>query len=313
MRFLFDLLGNLFGYVLWFFFDLTSNYALAIFLFVIVINVVMFPIAIKRQKTMAVNARLVGKQKEIQKKYGRDKQRYNMELAKLYQSEGVNPMSGFLSTLVLPLLLWGGIYGAITKPLENTLHISQDKISSATQLVKTIPGVGQTYVAGYEQLQIVKLFSYIKPYLHMFSDSEMSDIQEYSSGFNLCGMDLLSRPNASPFNSILWIIPLLCFAVSALSMYFTQRFSGNNNQIQGAMKFMPYTMFLFTAYLSYTIPGAVGLYWIFNTLVGLIQNLFLSKYYNIFSLNAKEEFARIKVLEKREQQICETDGSCAEI
>lgn len=41
---------------------------------------------------MAKNTRLQGKQKEIQKKYGDNKQKMSEEMQKLYQQEGVNPM-----------------------------------------------------------------------------------------------------------------------------------------------------------------------------------------------------------------------------
>lgn len=307
MGFLFDLLGSLFGYVLWFFFDATSNYAIAILLFAVVVNIIMFPIAIKRQKTMAVNARLSVKQRELQKRFGKDKQKYNEELAILYQKEGANPLNGCFSSMVLPLVLWGGIFGAITKPLQNTLHISQDKIISASNLIATIPGVGSTYTSGYEQLQIVKLFSSIKPHLNMFDTQELANIQEYSSGFNLFGIDLLNRPSGEPFSSMLWLIPLFCFIASIFSMYFMQKLSGAANQVQGAMKLMPYMMFLFTAYIAYTIPGAVGLYWIFNTLIGMLQNIILNRYYNTFTLNAKEEAICFSGLIEKEKTILKYD------
>lgn len=303
MGFIFDFLGSIFGYILWFFFDVTSNYAIAITLFAIVINIIMFPTAIKRQKTMALNARLAGKQKEIQKRYGKDKQKYSEELAKLYEQEGANPMSGCFSSMILPLILWGGIFGSITRPLQNTLHISQDKISEATSVISSLPEMGDKVKGGYEQLQLVRFFDEIKPHLTMFNSDELADIEEYSSGFNLLGLNLLNRPNAVPFNEMLWIIPILCFIVSAFSMYVTQKMNGNTAQVEGAMKIMPYAMFIFTAYIAYTIPGAVGLYWILNSLIGMIQNLILNKYYNVFTLNAKDEATRFATLIEHDKKV----------
>ena len=130
MGFLFDLLSSVFGYVLWFFFDAVSNYGLAITLFALVVNVLMFPLAIKRQKSMAGNARMAVKQQELKKKYEKNPKKYNEEVAKLYESEGINPMSGCFATMVVPLILWTGIFGAVTKPLQNTLHIDANKVSS---------------------------------------------------------------------------------------------------------------------------------------------------------------------------------------
>ena len=302
MGFLFDFLGSIFGYILWFFFDAVGNYAIAIVLFTLVINVVMFPLAIKRQKTMAMNSRLSKKQQELRKKYEKDQKRYNEELALLYEKEGVSPMNGCFSTMLLPLILWSGVFGAITKPLQNTLHIASDKVSQATSMLTTIPAVGATFHQGYEQLQVVKLFDGIKEHLTMFSPEELSDISEFSSGFNLFGLNLLGRPNTSSLSEMLWIIPLFCFLSSVFSMYITQRINNTQPQLQGCAKYMPYAMFLFTAYIAYTIPGAVGLYWIINALVGIIQTLILNRFYNAYTLNAKDEAARVALLEINESK-----------
>ena len=72
--------------------------------------------------------------------------------------------------------------------------------------------------------------------------------------------------------------------------------------MQGCMKFMPYGMFIFTSYIAYTIPGAVGIYWILNSIVGIGQNLILNKFYNTYTINAKEEaarYARLKIQESK--------------
>lgn len=306
MGFIFDFLGSVFGYILWFFYDAFSNYAIAITLFTLLINIIMFPTAIKRQKMMAKNARLAEKQKEIQKRYGKDRQKYNEELTKLYQQEGTSPFGGCFSSMILPLILWGGIFGAVTKPLQNTLHISQEKISQSIQSVSELPEMKGKLNSGYDQLQIVRMFNEIKPHLAVLNEKELADLEEYSSGFDFLGINLLNRPNASSFKEMLWIIPLLSFVVSAISMYITQRTSGNNIQAQGAMKAMPYIMFLFPAYIAYTIPAAVGLYWILNSLVGMFQSIILNKYYNVLTLNAKDEavrFAEIKKFDSMVKQI----------
>ena len=67
MGFIVDILGSIFGYILWFFFDLVSNYSIAITLFTVVISVIMLPIAIKRQKQMALNSRINVKQQELKR------------------------------------------------------------------------------------------------------------------------------------------------------------------------------------------------------------------------------------------------------
>ena len=252
---------------------------------------------------MARNARLAGKQQELQKRFGKDRQKYNEELTKLYQQEGINPFGGCFSSMILPLILWGGIFGAVTKPLQNTLHIPQEKITKATEIVSSLPEMEGKFVPGYEQLQLVRVFDEIKPHLTMFNEKELADMEEYSSGFNFFGINLLNRPNASSFLEMLWVIPLLSFLVSAFSMYITQKSSGSGTQAQGAMKIMPYIMFLLPAYIAYTIPGAVGLYWIMNSLVGMLQSILLNKYYNVLTLNAKDEAIRYKEIAEFDKKV----------
>ena len=297
MGLIFDILGSIFGYILWFFFDLVNNYGLSITLFTITINIAMFPLAISRQKSMTKNSKLAVKQQELKKKYEKNPKKYNEEVSKLYEKEGMSPLNGCFSAMVLPLILWGGVIGAVTKPLQNTLHISAEKIVSANSVIQTIPGISSTYMQGYEQLQLVKLFSNIKPYLTIFSESELQDISQFSSGFKFMGLNLLDRPNAVPFSDMLWIVPLVCFLSSILSMYVTQKFSGNTtSNMQGCTKYMPYGMFIFTAYIAYTIPAAVGLYWIVNSIINMLQSLILNIYYNTYTINAKEESKRFEVL-----------------
>ena len=62
-------------------------------------------------------------------------------------------------------------------------------------------------------------------------------------------------------------------------------------------------MLLFTAYIAYTIPGAVGLYWVINSAIGAVQNIVLNKFYNTYTINAHDEAARAALLFEKESKI----------
>ena len=47
-----DFFANLFGYVLNFIYNLTSNYGIAIIIFTILLKLIMLPMTIKQQKSM---------------------------------------------------------------------------------------------------------------------------------------------------------------------------------------------------------------------------------------------------------------------
>ena len=121
MMAIFNFFGSILGYLLWFLYNIFHNYGVAIIFFTIIIKAVLFPFSVKSQRSMASQTKLADKQKELQAKYGNNKQKYNEELMKLYEKEGVNPSSGCLTTL-LPLPIMLGIYYSVIMPLSNTLR-----------------------------------------------------------------------------------------------------------------------------------------------------------------------------------------------
>ena len=73
MQSLFGYIGYVFGYILWFFYELVKNYGVAIILFTIVLKIIMFPFSVKQQKSMAKNSIIAAKRNEITKRYENDK------------------------------------------------------------------------------------------------------------------------------------------------------------------------------------------------------------------------------------------------
>ena len=227
--------------------------------------------------------------------------KYNEELQKLYEKEGVNPGGGCLTTL-LPLPIMLGIYYSVIYPLSNTLHVASDSIAKATEFVTRIPGISST--SQYVELEIVKNFSALKEYLTMFSPEDMAKIESFSHGFKFAGLDLLASPNASSFASMMWIIPVL-----ALITYWGQTFIMQKLQPQqqasggGCMKVMLYGMPLLSAYWAFIMPGAVGFYWIVSALVGFAQSIIQHKYYSAEQVSAHSEASRYVTLLAAEQKI----------
>ena len=300
---IFNYIGYFFGYVLWFFFEVTKNYGVSLILFTLLVKAILMPFSIKQQKSMAKNARVSAKQRELQKRCGNDKKKYNEELAKLYSEEGMNPAGGCLSSFA-PLIVLFGVFYSVSNPLQNTLHIAVGKINEAMSFLQTIPGLGVTFGDRYGQIEVIKLFPLVKNELTMFSANEIQDISQFHSGFNFLGLDLLSTPSTSSFASCMWIIPLLSFLTSVLSTVLMQKIQGNQQmQGQGCMKYMMYIMPLFTTWIAYTVPAAVGFYWIVSTVLQFFQSLILHKHYNIDLLNARSEASRIALRRQQEQDM----------
>ncbi len=305
MQSLFGYIGYVFGYILWFFYELVKNYGVAIILFTIVLKIIMFPFSVKQQKSMAKNSIIAAKRNEITKRYENDKNKLNEELAKLYEKEGISPFGGCF-TMFVPLLLALGVYWAVIMPLTNTVHISPEHISGGLSTLQAVPGVGNIFSdSRYGEIMLVKYFSDFKEYLTMFTPAELANLEFFSKGFKFLGLDLLGTPSLSSFSSMLWIIPVLCFFSSVLTQVITQKISGNNamQAQQGCMKVMIYGFPLITAYFAYNVPAAVGFYWIISTLIQFLQTLVLNHFYSAGSMIAKEEAARVTLRELEEKNV----------
>ena len=115
---IFQMIGVPFQYVLQFIYDFVGNYAIAIFIFTVVVNICLSPLSIKQQKTTAKQSRLKPKLDQLKEKYGDDRVKYQNAMADLYQREGVSATSGCLPMLLRMLILMA-VYGAITNLISN--------------------------------------------------------------------------------------------------------------------------------------------------------------------------------------------------
>ena len=69
---MFQMLANIFGYLLEFLYNTINNYGLAIILFTVIIKLLLLPLSIKQQRTMKKSSELQEKMKTIQFKYKND-------------------------------------------------------------------------------------------------------------------------------------------------------------------------------------------------------------------------------------------------
>lgn len=97
-----DHLGTLFG-----------SGGLAIIAFTIIVKTALLPLTIKSIRSSKNMQELAPKIKELQKKYGKDRQRLSQETMALYQQHGVNPMAGCLP-MVLQIPIFFGLYHSIS-------------------------------------------------------------------------------------------------------------------------------------------------------------------------------------------------------
>jgi YidC/Oxa1 family membrane protein insertase len=82
--------------------------------FTILVRIAMLPLTIKQLQSQKKQQILQPKLRELQRKYGKDREKLTQETLKLYKLHGANPASGCLPLLItLPILL--GVWQAVTK------------------------------------------------------------------------------------------------------------------------------------------------------------------------------------------------------
>ena len=108
---------------------------------------------------------------------------------------------------------------------------------------------------------------------------------------------------------MMWLIPALCLVTSLLMQFLMTKLqpgaAAAQQQQQGCMKYFFYGMSLFTAYLAFTMPGAVGFYWIIQNLLGILQSFITYKFFGQNDLVARAEAARVARRELEEAKVKE--------
>ena len=150
---------------------------------------------------------LSGKMQQLQKQYGKDRERYNLEVQKLYEREKVNPMGGCLWSLI-PMIVLIALYGIIREPITYFMNLSMDQIKEVAQLLNwDTVAVTQGWVTQAMMDKAGGVFengAYNQLYLlSLINDSNLASLQaalgEAGSGlfvmnFQFLGLDLSLIP-----------------------------------------------------------------------------------------------------------------------
>ena len=139
------------------------------------------------------------------------------------------------------------------------------------------------------------------------ADAYYQKLVELKKDFKFFGTDLLQNPGTGGFAgiSVLWLIPLLsgitAMLSSMLSMHYTKLGGQNAQQGQGCTNVMMLGMMpLFSLYITFTVPGGVGIYWICSNLIALLQTYILNQIYNPAKIRAQAE---VEYEERRKKKL----------
>jgi len=317
-----------FAWLLLFFYNLFNSYGIALILFAVVVKLILFPVTLKSKKSMIQTTMLSGKMQQLQKQYGKDRERYNLEVQKLYEKEKVNPMGGCLWSLI-PMVVLIALYGIIREPMTYFMNLTADQIAQIAEALdwqtvavakgwvteKTMAGLVEKVASG-EASTVFQAGAYNQMYLaSLINQDNLASLQAlvgesklFVMNFSFLGLDLSSIPNwkfwagGISWNSVgLFLMVLISTGVSFLSMKVSMATNQINKQSQNAQmdqtnKMMMYMMPLMSLWIGFTLPAGLCVYWIAQYVVTMAQEVICSK-----MLKKDYEAARIAA-EKREQE-----------
>ena len=317
-----DIITYPFAMLLLWLYNITSNYGFAIILFAIVLKFVFLPFQAKSKFSMMRMTRLTPYMKELEKKHQGNPQKYQEEVARLYREEHVNPMSGCLWNLV-PIIVLFMLYRVIRLPLSSMMRLTADQVQTVTdKLVAlglyTIPAKKDAYVE-------ITLANVIHENVGQLSDLFKNIPHLVDINFHFLGMNLGQRPQWNFFTKVdwsqtaSWLPALLLFLipiVSGVLSYFSSKVSMATNpqadvdpQQQTSMKSMMIMMPFMSVWFGFIMPAGLGIYWIANSLLAMIQEIILNKRYNaILDVEDADRRERLKLREEElEKKRLETE------
>ena len=321
-----DIILMPFAWVIQQFYNLFQNYALAIFLFALVIKVVLFPFSLKGKKGMIQTTMLQGQLQRLQKMYGNNKERYNLEVQKLYEKEKVNPMGGCLWTFI-PLIFLMILYPIIREPIHYMMGISDpdtlnaiaqavnwDTVAVANGWIKEAAATFTETSGYYNQLYLASLITPDNLAAVQAAVGEAGS-SIFAINFDLFGLIDLSQIPTLKFWTVpggfgLFLLPVISAALSLVMSLVSQKtnsFSRQNDQTNNStMKTMLVIGPLMSLWIGFALPAALCIYWIANSLFSMVQEylcaILLRKDYAEAQAKREERERQEKEDEKRRKE-----------
>lgn len=288
-----SILYKAFGFLMKICYDIFENlggYAIALLAFSLLVQIVLFPFSIKQQKNSQKQAKLRPKEAAIRKKYAgrtdRETQmKMNEEIQKLYQEEHFSPFAGCLPLLIqFPIII--ALFNVIQQPLTYISGMDSDLITGITEVAKKVAPdmLGEAHNIEINLVRIIN--EHGAEFANLTKGFVIPDFSMFGSF-----MDLSMVPMEA-FNGHLQliIIPIATF----LSAFFGQKLTRKFMYQPGAatpdsgMKVMNFIMPLFSAYLAFSWPAVMGLYWTYRSILAFVQQVLLSKMFPIPTFTEEE-------------------------
>lgn len=288
---MFQMLANIFGYLLEFLYNTINNYGLAIILFSVIIKLLLLPLSIKQQRTMKKSSELQEKMKTIQFKYKNDPEKMNQEIMNLYKTENMSPFSGCITAIVQFLLLLS-IFYLVRSPLTFMEKVPSENINN---YISQLQEDGRSISNVYPEIDLIREYNWLKE-----KNPEDANVDKLNLKMNFLGLDLSKIPQQNMTDYTVYIIPVLYILSSFISIKMTTakqaKMSQENKKnvidaetgeevkeenemdtIMQTNKMMSWMMPIMSISIAFVAPLGLALYWLINNLLMIAERIILDK------------------------------------
>lgn len=258
-------IATFFGFIIRIIYRLVnSNYFLSIILFTLLTKIILFPLTLMQIKSTEKMQKIAPMDKKIREKYKNDKEKQTEELTKLYSENKINPAGGCLPLLIqIPIIL--GMFAIVRQPLTYITQTPAEEIKTYTQEVLQKEEVSENEIRSNE--------------LVVAKEKEIIDM-DVAFGINMGDVpaNVFSKDENKKAAPIALLIPILTVVFSFIQTKITQKNSTMSDEQKEMQKSMNFTMPLLSGFIAYSMPLALGIYWLFGNILQILQQLLISKF-----------------------------------
>lgn len=310
-----------FSWLLKLFCEVFNSYGIALFFFALVVKIILFPFSLKGKKSMIKMNMVSGQLKEIQKRCGNDRERYNQEVQKFYADNNVSPMSG-CGWSMIPMLILFPLYAIIRRPMKYMMGLTETAVTNVASALGWTAAKGTEFVAGSGYNELI-LASWINKGNLAEATAAAGAAGLFVINFNFFGMDLSQVPTLKFWNAEAWLagdywgaiglflLPIISAVLSLVSSIVSTKTNAMNKEQEAAAASTNRTMMIMmpimSLWIGFTLPAGLCIYWITNSLLMMIQEVIcakiLRKDYEAARIAAEEQAKKAKEEEKERRRI----------
>ena len=297
------------GLVMDFLFRFTSkfgitNIGLSIILFTIIINLLMWPLTVKQQKSSRLMSVMQPELQAIQKKYkGKTDQvsvmRMQAETKAVYSKYGTS-MTGSCGTMLIQLPILFALYQVIYRipayvpSVYKVFQTAAEAVMGQNGFIEVMNGIGPKIVP---QLAEGATVNNVIDFLYKFTPAQWAGLEEAFPAIAqtlaavsadiekmnyFLGVNLATAPFQGWIPSPAWLIPVLAALVQWYSVKLmtatqsTANTANDDNPMAQQMKSMNTMMPLMSLFFCFTLPAGIGVYWVASGICRMIQQIIIN-------------------------------------